>query len=94
MWTIVRFALTDAAEDRYRDAYEILSRAGFQPHRAPAASEVLPAAVVADLLQDPAVVSRAIFEALSEGGLGPMMVTGCRVGPGADRRGERALARG
>jgi hypothetical protein len=94
MWTLVRFALTDAAEDGYRDAYDILARAGFQPYRAPAASEVLPAAVVADLLQDPAVVSRAIFEALSAGGLGPMMVTGCQVGPGADRRGDRALAHG
>lgn len=94
MWTLVRFALTDAAEHGYRDAYEILARAGFQPHGAAPASELLPAAVVADILQDPAVVSRTIFEALSAGGLGPMMVTGCQVGPGADRCGERALARG
>ena len=42
------------------------------------------ASVVADLLQDPAVVSRAIFEALAGARLRPVMVTGAHVDGAAD----------
>jgi hypothetical protein len=80
MWTVIRFALSSAEPGRYRAAFELLGRSGFQPHRRPGeAREVLPASVVADLFQDPAVVSRAIFEALAEARLGPVMVTGSHV---------------
>jgi hypothetical protein len=81
MWTVIRFALASAQPDSYRSAFELLRRSGFQPHRRPEAGgcEVLPASVVADLLQDPAVVSRAIFEALADARLRPLMVTGAHV---------------
>ncbi|WP_041448381.1 hypothetical protein [Anaeromyxobacter sp. Fw109-5] len=80
MWTVIRFALSSAEPARYRDAFELLGRSGFQPHRRPGeAREILPASVVADVFQDPAVVSRAIFEALADARLGPVMVTGSHV---------------
>jgi len=81
MWTVIRFALSSAEPARYRAAFELLRRSGFQPHRRPGDTEgeVLPASVVADLLQDPAVVSRAIFEALAGAHLRPVMVTGAHV---------------
>jgi hypothetical protein len=74
MWTIVRFALPRKGD--YRTAFQILAHAGFQLHRTPdeAEDEALPASVVADLFQDPAVVSRAVFEGLHEAGLGPVGV--------------------
>jgi hypothetical protein len=96
MWTIVRFALHGAGQG-YGEAFELLRRAGFHPHRTPAAGgsqdDALPAAVVADLFQDPAVVSRAIFEALHAAGLAPVTVTGSHVGVGGARDRTRALAR-
>ena len=82
MWTVIRFALSGADHPRYEAAFELLRRSGFQPHRRPGDPEacgVLPASVVADLLQDPAVVSRAIFEALAAARLHPVMVTGAHV---------------
>jgi hypothetical protein len=79
MWTIIRFALADAAG--YAKAFEILGHAGFRAHRAPdsprACTATLPAAVVGEGPQDPAVVSRAVFEALAEARLRPVAVTGC-----------------
>jgi hypothetical protein len=81
MWTVIRFALSSAEPGPYRAAFDLLGRSGFQPHRRPGdgACDVLPASVVADLLQDPAVVSRAIFEALAGARLRPVMVTGAHV---------------
>lgn len=81
MWTVIRFALTSAEPCRYRAAFELLGRCGFQPHRRPGdgGCQILPASVVADLFQDPAVVSRAIFEALASARLSPLMVTGSHV---------------
>lgn len=93
MWTVIRFSLSGAAPERYRAAFELLGRSGFQPHRRPgAANEVLPASVVADLFQDPAVVSRAIFEALADARLGPVMVTGAHVEVRARAHPEPPLA--
>jgi hypothetical protein len=79
MWTIVRFALL--REGDYRPAFEILAHAGFQLHRTPDAAEgeAFPGAVVADLFQDPAVISRAVFDGLHEAGLGPMGVSAAHV---------------
>lgn len=81
MWTIVRFAL-DRGGDAYQGAFDLLARAGFERcgELLPGGVEepVLPAAVVADVVQDPAVVSRAIFDALGAAGLRPVAVTGCR----------------
>ena len=93
MWTIVRFELHRASG--YRAAFEILAGAGFVPHRRPAAApaEPLPAAVVRDLFQDPAVVTRAVFEALESAGLAPVGVAAGHVDVGG-RRVQRALARG
>ncbi len=91
MWTIIRFALADGAG--YATAFDILRRAGFRAHRAPdspPACSVLPAAVVADVPQDPAVVSRAVFEALAEARLRPVAVSGCEVRPA--RRAVAVLA--
>jgi hypothetical protein len=91
MWTIIRFALADGAG--YGKAFEILRHAGFRAHRVsdpPRACTVLPGAVVGEALQDPALVSRAVFEALAEARLRPVAVTGCQV-PLARRR-DAALA--
>lgn len=91
MWTVVRFELRRPAG--YGAAFEILSGAGFTPHRrpAPGAAASLPAAVVRDLFQDPAVVTRALFEALDEAGLAPVGVAATHVD--VVRRGDaRALA--
>jgi hypothetical protein len=79
MWTIVRYALLREAD--YRPALDILAHAGFQLHRTPDAGgrEPFPAAVVADLFQDPAVVSRAVFEGLHEAGLEPVGVSAAHV---------------
>jgi len=93
MWTIVRFELL--AERRYGEAFSLLRAAGFQPHRRPVPGAApLPAAVVRDLFQDPAVVSRAVFEALADAGLAPMGVAASHVDVGRVRRGTRALAEG
>lgn len=93
MWTIVRFQLCRASG--YRAAFELLRAAGFAPHRTPAPSlaEPLPAAVVRDLFQDPAVVTRAVFEALDEAGLAPVGVSAAHVDVSAPRD-RRALAPG
>ena len=93
MWTVVRFELRRASG--YRSAFELLAGAGFFPHRRPSAgsAEPLPAAVVRDLLQDPAVVTRAVFEALDTAGLAPVGVAAAHVQV-ARHRGQRALARG
>lgn len=92
MWTIVRFALR--RDPDYRAAFELLSAAGFQPHRTPGASggDAFPAAVVADLFQDPAVVTRAVFEGLHEAGLLPVGVTAAHVDVGRAPCVARALA--
>lgn len=92
MWTIVRFELRGTRE--YGEAFALLRAAGFLPHRRPGAgaAEPLPAAVVRDLLQDPAVVTRAVFEALADAGLSPVGVAAAHVDVGQGR-GRRALAR-
>ncbi len=95
MWTVIRFALSGADHAPYRAAFELLRRSGFQPHRRPdaaAACEVFPASVVADLLQDPGVVARAIFEALAGARLRPVMVTGAHVEVRARARPEPPVA--
>lgn len=85
MWTIVRFAL-EPGGDAYRGAFEVLARAGFERYPDPPPGDeenpILPAAVAADVLQDPAVVSRAVFETLGAAGLRPVAVTGCRAARG------------
>ena len=93
MWTVVRFELRRASG--YPAAFAILAGAGFVPHRRPAAASAqsLPAAVVRDLFQDPAVVTRAVFDALDAAGLAPVGVAAAHVDV-ARRRGQRALARG
>jgi hypothetical protein len=94
MWTIVRFALN--REGDYRPAFEILAHAGFQLHRTPDAAEgeAFPAAVVADLLQDPAVVSRAVFGGLHEAGLCPVGVSALHVDVARPRWPARSVAFG
>ena len=74
MWTIVRFALR--REKDYRTAFEILRHAGFLPHHRPGTCDggAFPAAVVANVLQEPAVITRAVFEGLEEAGLLPVAV--------------------
>jgi hypothetical protein len=94
MWTVVRFGLRGAGD--YGAAFELLARAGFAEHRRPApdAPGPFPAAAVRDLFQDPAVVSRAIFEALDEAGLAPLGVTAAHVDVGRGARRRAALANG
>jgi hypothetical protein len=91
MWTVVQFELRSPG---YRVAFDLLAGAGFVPHRRPGAGSGGPfsAAVVRDLFQDPAVVSRAIFEALDEAGLSPVAVAASHVHAGRDTRGGAALA--
>jgi hypothetical protein len=86
MWTLIRFALAEGTG--YGTAFEILRQAGFRVHQvpdSPRACSAMPAAVVADVLQDPAVVSRAVFEALAEARLRPVAVAGCEIGLGRPR---------
>ncbi len=83
MWTVFRFSLSGGGARAYRDALEILRGAGFR--RAPGPERIgadgtFPGAVVADVRRDPAEITRAIFEALHEGGLHPVAVTGCAIG--------------
>lgn len=91
MWTVVRFEL---ATPDYPTAFALLRGAGFAPHRQPrdGAPEPLPAAVVQDLLQDPAVVTRAVFEALEQARLVPVAVAAAHVDLRPPRRGRAALA--
>ena len=93
MWTVVRFELSRPSG--YAAAFEILAGAGFAPHRRPAtpAAGPFPAAVVRDLFQDPAVVTRAVFESLDEAGLAPVGVAAAHVDV-AGPRARRALAPG
>jgi hypothetical protein len=92
MWTIVRFGLRRSGD--YRAAFELLAGAGFVVHRRPApdAEEPFPAAAVRDLLQDPAVVGRAIFEALDAARLSPVGVAASHVDVGRGARRRAALA--
>jgi hypothetical protein len=79
MWTIFRFALSGADRRAYDDAYAILTSAGFVRPREPAlpcASAQFPAAVLAFVRHDPAVVTRSIFDVLGEARLRPVGVTG------------------
>ena len=93
MWTIVRFALWGAHD--YGEAFELLAGAGFARHPAPAPdrAEPFPAAVVVDRCQDPAVVTRAVFEALHGAGLRPMGVIAAPLDAARAPRGRAALAR-
>lgn len=80
MWTVFRFALSGADDRAYREAYDILRGAGFARASEVAAPSDLgsfPAAVVADVTQDPSAVTRVIFAALAEARLRPLAVTGC-----------------
>jgi hypothetical protein len=91
MWTVIQFALGETSG--YATAFELLRYAGFRAHRAPdspGACAVFPAAAVADVLQDPAVVARAVFEAFAEARLRPVAVSGCEATP---PRSPRPLAR-
>ena len=92
MWTIVRFALR--REKDYAAAFEILRHAGFLPRHRPATGEqgTFPAAVVANVLQDPAVITRAVFEGLEEAGLLPVAVAACHVNVAEPAAAPRALA--
>jgi hypothetical protein len=92
MCTIVRFALL--SEGDYRPAFDLLAHAGFHLHRTPATAdgEPLPAAVVADLLQDPAVITRAVFEGLHDAGLRPVAVIASQVDVARAPRAASALA--
>jgi hypothetical protein len=94
MWTVVRFGLRRGRD--YRAAFELLAHAGFAPHRRPGPEEAepFPAAAVRDLFQDPAVVSRAVFEALDEAGLSPVGVAAAHVDVGRGARRRAALAPG
>jgi hypothetical protein len=79
MWTIIRFALSSADDARYRQAFELLRRAGFREHHVPdsaRAGESFPAAAVGNVREDPSVVARRIFVALAEARLAPVMVSG------------------
>jgi hypothetical protein len=83
MWTIFRFALSDADPRAYEEAYEILEGAGFsrapeEPLEGPRGDPPFPAAVMADVRQGTAAVTRAIFDRLGEARLRPLAVTGCR----------------
>jgi hypothetical protein len=84
MWTVFRFALSGADHRAYRDAYELLGRAGFvrvgdaHPRES---GTVLPAAVLADVGQDPAAITAVLFEVLAAARLRPVAVTGCPVAP-------------
>jgi hypothetical protein len=93
MWTVFRFALSGADHRAYRDAYEILERAGFvrvRDARAGEVTAVLPAAVLADVGQDPSAVTAVLFEVLSAARLRPVAVTGCPVVPEAPRSASTA----
>ncbi len=94
MWTVVRFELNDLED--YATAFGMLARAGFAPHRRPgsAGPGPLPAAVVRDLFQDPAVVTRAVFDALDAAGLSPVGVSAAHVDVGGRRPRRAALAPG
>jgi hypothetical protein len=79
MWTIFRFALSSADRRAYDDAYAILTSAGFvRPREAgePPCATAFPAAVLAYVRDDPAVVTRSIFEVLGEARLRPLGVMG------------------
>jgi hypothetical protein len=82
MWTIFRFALSGADRRAYEDAYAILKGAGFERPPAEASqppcasAHQFPAAVLAYVRHDPAVVTRSIFEVLGEARLRPLGVTG------------------
>ena len=91
MWTVVQFELRSSD---YRTAFELLGGAGFVPHRRPsgATGETFPAAVVRDLFQDPAVVTRAVFEALAEACLEPVAVAASHVDVGRTACAPAALA--
>jgi hypothetical protein len=91
MWTVVQFELRSPG---YRTAFDLLAGAGFVPHRRPGAGSggPFPAAVARDLFQDPAVVTRAIFEALDDAGLSPVAVAASHVHVGGHVRGGAALA--
>jgi hypothetical protein len=80
MWTIVRFALGDASGRAEETAFEILRGAGFRRKPGPVAA---PAAAVADVAQEPAVVTRAVFAALHEARLRPVFVTCAPIDGGA-----------
>ncbi len=91
MWTVVQFELRSPG---YRTAFELLAGAGFAPHRRPGDGSPgpFPAAVVRDVFQDPAVLTRAIFEALDEAGLAPVAVMAAHVDVGREGRVGTALA--
>ncbi len=91
MWTVVQFELRSSD---YRTAFELLGGAGFVPHRRPsgATGETFPAAVVRDLFQDPAVVTRAVFEALDEARLEPVAVAASHVDVGRAASAPTVLA--
>jgi choline dehydrogenase-like flavoprotein len=93
MWTVLQFEL---GSPDYRTAFDLLGGAGFAPHRrpAPGVKGPFPAAVVRDLFQDPAVVTRAVFEALHQAGLAPVAVAAAHVDVRPPARGATELAPG
>jgi hypothetical protein len=78
MVTLVRFSLHHANAQRYRAAYQVLSRLGFDPvlgDFSPGGA-AFPGAAMAALPGDPAEHARAAFVALSEASLEPVGVAG------------------
>jgi hypothetical protein len=93
MWTLVRFSLRHGGD--YRAAFDLLAPAGFRLYRRPedGGAGPFPAAVVSDAFQDPAAITRAVFEGLVGAGLAPVGVSACRVGVPLAEAPRRALAR-
>ncbi len=93
MWTLFRFSLCGGGARAYREALEILHGAGFRRAdggEAIDADAPFPAAVIADVRNEPGDVTRAIFSALREAGLRPVGVSGAAMtlpaSPGVDAR--------
>lgn len=78
MVTLVRFSLHAANAHRYRAAYQVLARLGFDPVHAAFSRgvEAFPGAALAALPGDPAEHARAAFVALAEARLDPVGVAG------------------
>ncbi len=81
MWTLLRFSLSGGGARAYRDALELLRRAGFRRAGAERIDPdaAFPAAVVGDVGTEPEEATRAVFAVLREAGLRPVAVSGARV---------------
>lgn len=80
MNALLRFALSGGGPSGYREAFEILSRAGFRrvgPSGPVDAAATFPAAVLGEVGVSPEDVTRVVFAALGEAGLRPVAVSAC-----------------